>query len=273
MPKHILLVPAYNEAGTIVDVMNRAERFVDLIVIVNDGSTDGTDRLIRGWAGRRPYVTVLTLARNSGYSAALLTGLAYVGRLLSDGEIADDDVIINIDADGQHVPEEIPVALAAMRADGADMLLGQRDFSVYPWVKVIGNRLFTHWVSLLSGHRYTDVECGFRLVRAAVLPDLLRYCTGRKYSLTDEIGIVVPRRGWRVTNKFPTQVPYYRARARLIDGITNFYMGLLTMLRLLLRRQQQWPGRIERVLQGVVHEQEGEFQADGHCVSSRWATP
>lgn len=249
--QRVLLVPAYNEVETVADVLRRAQPFVDRIIAVDDGSTDGTDAVLRDFARSRTGVTVLTLTRNSGYSAALLTGLAYIGRLLSLNEIGADDVIVMIDADGQHVPEEIPAALAAMRAHAADMLLGRRDFSVYPRLKVVGNRLFTRWVSLLSGHRYVDVECGFRLMRAAVLPDVLRYCTGRKYSMTDEIGIIVPRCGWRVFNQFPTQIPYYRARARLVDGVTNFYMGLVTLLRLWLRWQQPWRGRVEQVLAAV----------------------
>jgi hypothetical protein len=179
---------------------------------------------------------------------------AHAGRLLSLGELGPDDVIIAIDADGQHVPEEIPHAVAAMREAGVDMLIGQRDFSVYPPVKIMGNRLFTRWVSLLSGQRYTDVECGFRLLRTEVVPDVLSYCSGRKYSLTDEVAIVVPRCGWRVSNNFPTTVPYYRARARLVDGITNFYMGLLTVVKLIFRWQQPWTVRIEHLLQGVVHD-------------------
>lgn len=252
MLKKILVIPEFNEAPTIIDVLERADRFADLVVVVNDGSSDNSGFLISQWSADRPKVRLLTLPENRGMSAALLVGFAYVARLMRDGFLSPDDIIINIDADGQHLPEEIPQAVAVMISQKADVLLGRRDLSGYPWFKVVGNWGLSLWASLLSGHRYYDVECGFRLMKVKVATDLIQYFLGLRYGCAQEIAIITAQRGWRISNRFPTQVAYYRPGARIRDGFTNLIMGLLAFGRVFLGLRRRLDQRLDSILSQVV---------------------
>ena len=236
--KRVLVIPAYNEERTIINVLERAYPFADLVVVVNDGSTDASRHLVRTWALGHPGVVLLTLVRNQGMSGALLIGFTFVLQLTEQGVLDARDVIINIDADGQHLPEEIPAALEAMEATRADVLLGKRDLRGYPWFKRIGNWGLSLWASLLTGYRYHDVECGFRLMRLEVLADMLPFFAGRRYGCAQEIGVITARRGWAINNRFQTRIAYYRAGARIRDGLTNLRMGLWAFVRVVLNRRR-----------------------------------
>lgn len=253
MPKRILVIPEFNEAKTILGVLDRAYPHVDLLIVVNDGSTDASGQLVQEWALDRTGVVLLTLKQNQGKSGALLAGFTYVVHLLNQGFLAPDDVVIGIDADGQHLPEEIPLALAAMRATGSDVLLARRDLRGYPRYKHVGNWGLSLWASLLSGYRYSDVECGFRLMRVAVVADFLPFFTGRRYSCDQEIGIITARRGWKINNCFTIDSNYYRHGTRIRDGLTNMWMGGIAFLRVVLGRPHSLPERMQTVL-GLVAE-------------------
>lgn len=225
------LVPAYNEERTILDVLRRIDPFADLIVVVDDGSLDASRRLVRDWCSGHPKVALLTHASNRGMSGALRTGFVYLLDLMRDGTLTADDVVVTIDADGQHIPEETVGAQRAMLERRADVLLTRRDLAGYPLSKRIGNRALSLWASLLSGHRFRDVECGFRLMRLAVVADILPFYTGRNYGCAQELGILPVRRGWRLDNTFPTGVAFYRKGARVRDGVINLLSGLVALVR------------------------------------------
>ncbi len=252
MPKSVLVIPQFNEERTILDVLERAYPYADLIVVVDDGSTDNSGSLVREWSADHPNVVLLALRENQGMSGALLTGFAYVLGLLRQGLLAKDDIVVNIDADGQHLPEEIPQAMAAMAGKRVDVLLGRRDLTGYPWFKLIGNWGLSVWASLLSGYRYYDVECGFRLMRVEVVADLLQYFLGRRYGCAQEIGIITARRGWKVDNRFPTRILYYRPGARVRDGVTNLRMGFMAFVRVLFGIRFRLDERLNTVLGRVV---------------------
>lgn len=250
--KRVIVIPEYNEARTIINVLERAYPFADLVLVVDDGSADGSGALVSQWAADHPGLTLLTLAENQGVSGALLAGFSYVVRLLEAGTLAPDDLVINIDADGQHRPEEIPPAIEAMQARQVDVLLGRRDLTGYPWFKHIGNWGLSLWASLLGGFRYRDAECGFRVMRVDVLVDMLPYFTGRRYGCCQEIAVITARRGWRIDNSFPTRIAYYRPGARVRDGVNNLLMGLTAFLRVTFQRRHTTSERVEDVLSRVV---------------------
>ncbi len=234
MGKRILVMPQFNEAATIVRVLDEAYGYVDAIVVVDDGSTDESRELIKGWMRDKHKVYLIHLSRNRGMSGALLAGFCFACELLEAGAIEPDDVVINIDADGQHTPAEIPRAVEHLRQRGCDVVLARRDLSGYPRFKRMGNWGLSLWASLLGGFRYHDVECGFRVMRARVVPALLKYFTGRRYGCAQEIGVITALLGFRISNDFPTHINYYRAGARMRDGIVNAFMGLLAFARVKL---------------------------------------
>ncbi|MDQ7792864.1 MAG: glycosyltransferase family 2 protein [bacterium] len=250
--KRVLIMPQFNEAHNILAVLEGAMAHVDHIVVVDDGSTDGSGALLRQWQSVHPHAfTLITLEQNRGMSGALLVGFSHVNRLLRLGLLRGEDVIVNIDADGQHRPEEIGSAVDLLVTGGYDVALGRRDLSGYPRLKQLGNRFLSWWASFLTGFAYHDVECGFRLMRARVVPQFLRYFSGRKYGCAQEIGVITALLRLSVSNDLPTKINYYRHGARITDGFVNMSMGALAWARVKLGMASDLEHLEQRVLTGA----------------------
>jgi glycosyltransferase involved in cell wall biosynthesis len=162
----IVLIPAYNEARFIGDVVQGALRYAPVIVI-DDGSTDGS-----GAAAALAGAKVLVHTTNRGKGKALNTGFDYAVQ-------RGVDAAITLDADGQHDPAEIPKFIAAFRAGKGEVIIGQRDFSQMPARNQFGNRTGTFLLGLAMGRPIPDNQSGYRLLSRAVLekirPDSSRF--------------------------------------------------------------------------------------------------
>jgi dolichol-phosphate mannosyltransferase len=194
-PSVTVLVAAYNEAPVIADVVRDARRAVPSgeVLVVDDGSTDGTDRAAAD-AGAR----VLRLPANGGKGSAVRCGL---------GE-ARGDVIVLIDGDGQDDPTEIPRLLEALHGD-VDLVVGSRFIgrfergAISP-VNHWGNRFLTSVINLLFSTALTDTQAGFKAFRAATLQRVnLR---ADRFDIEVDLLLRVLRAGGRVV-----EVPVRRA--------------------------------------------------------------
>lgn len=132
-----------------------------------------------------------------------------------------DDIVVTLDADGQHDAKDIPLLVAPLVAGEADMVVGRRSFEKYPRIKRFGNWVLSGWASFWAGVYYEDAECGFRACRLDVLLDLLPYFNPVQYGLDQEMDVIVARRGWRVRNDVPIAILRYRAGARVFHGLNN----------------------------------------------------
>jgi len=166
--KVAILIPAYNEADNVGKVLERLPNEVcgvpTAALVVDDGSRDGTDRVARahGAAVARHVV-------NRGGGAALRTGY----RLLSDSEA---QIVVTIDADGQHLPEEMerlvkPVFDGEVAMAHGSRVLGEADRNSVS--RELGIVFFNRVVSLITRTHVTDCSNGYRAVRADVLPTLV----------------------------------------------------------------------------------------------------
>jgi glycosyltransferase involved in cell wall biosynthesis len=225
MVKLIALMPAYNEAHAIVGVLDRVALYVDAFILVDDCSKDATVELIEAWRKDRSGVYLIPLSKNVGASGALKVGYVFVKHLLEHGVIAPDDLIMEIDSDGQHDPKYIP-QLRQLFRDQVDVVLARRDFSVYPRYKRFGNRTLTLIASILSGFHYHDVESNYRFSRAHVFSKLLEYFSGYRYSGAFEVGIILAMLKYRINNDFLIEVPFYKKGASAVDGFHVLAMGL-----------------------------------------------
>lgn len=233
--KLVALLPAYNEARGIVGLLEQVSPHVDAFIIVDDCSKDATVAQVHDWRKNRSGVYLVALPKNVGASGALKAGYVFVRHLLEQGILAPDDLVMEMDSDGQHDPQYIPQLCQPFRAGKpVDIVLARRDFSNYPRYKRIGNWGLTLIASVLSGFRYRDVESNYRISRARVFPRLLEYFSGYRYSGAFEVGIILALLKYRIVNDQMIQVPFYREGARAMDGLHVLAMGLKAWLKVKL---------------------------------------
>lgn len=179
----IALIPAYNEARHIADVVKGVLKYVPAIVI-DDGSTDGS-----GAAAALAGAKVIAHPRNQGKGVALNTGFAYA----AERRVA---AAITLDADGQHDPDEIPLFIQAFEADRGDIIIGQRSFGQMPGIRQAGNRIGTLLLGWAMGQPVPDNQSGYRLLSRPVL-DSIRP-TSNRFEAEVEILLRAQLAGFRV---------------------------------------------------------------------------
>jgi glycosyltransferase involved in cell wall biosynthesis len=149
------VIPAYNEEKTIAKVVEETCKYVSQVVVVDDGSTDGTPDVARS-AG----ATVLSHSHNAGYGASLATGFKYVK---NNGA----GILVVLDGDGQHDPIQIPQMVAPIIEGRADVVIGSRFMDDEPKSEMPAYRRFGIGIvnkawRFASSDSMTDTQCGFR---------------------------------------------------------------------------------------------------------------
>ncbi len=160
--RFLTAIPVYNEAKTVRQVLAATRRYSPEILVVNDGSTDGTAELLDQEQGLyridHPY--------NRGYGAALIAAFAFALR-------HDYDVLVTMDCDGQHEPARIPVLLEAIGdcdiVSGSRYLRQFREDTPPPSDRRYVNAVITQELNRRYGLRLTDAFCGFKAYRRSAL--------------------------------------------------------------------------------------------------------
>lgn len=182
-------IPVYNEARHVESVVQEVRRYSPRILIVNDGSTDGTADIL----ARLPGLEVIAHPVNRGYGAALISAFAYARRQAVD-------VLITMDCDGQHEPSRIPVLLEAIH--DADIVSGSRylrDFhqdTQAPEDRQRINREITTELNRRFGLNLTDAFCGFKAYRRDALARLCISETG--WGMPLQLWVQAARLGLRI---------------------------------------------------------------------------
>lgn len=149
--KYFVVIPAHNEAKHIRRVIQSVQTYCKNIVIVNDGSTDQTSQIARGFDG----ISVLDLPRNLGKGKAMKVGAKLAWKMGAKG-------IIFMDADNQHHPQHIPEFIQKLRY-GNDIVIGVRILKAnIPWHRRLGNRLMVGIMRWLFRIDVPDMMCGYR---------------------------------------------------------------------------------------------------------------
>ncbi|MBM4210767.1 MAG: glycosyltransferase family 2 protein [Gammaproteobacteria bacterium] len=180
------VIPCYNEAAAIGPLVTAVRAHLECVIVVDDGSTDSTATVART-AGAE----VLAVSKNHGKGAALQLGLRRARELGCAWALL-------LDGDGQHAPEDIPAFLTALRADRADLFIGNRMAlpGEMPFVRRATNLVMSGVLSLLTGVALPDSQCGFRLMRLAAWEALTQRCT--RFEVESEMLLAFLAAGRRV---------------------------------------------------------------------------
>jgi glycosyltransferase involved in cell wall biosynthesis len=238
----IAVVPAYNEAATVESVLTRLSPMVDGLIIVDDGSRDATRAIVMQWIADKPHASLIAFDENRGLSAGYGAAFRFVRAEVAAGRLDASDLILTVDADGQHDPDDVAALVEALERGGLDGLMARRDFSLYPAYKKLGNWVMSAWATLWSGQRFYDVESGYRVFRAGPLGEATRYYEGYRYSETVELAMIFPRLGYTLGNNHLVPVPVYRSNTRLKDVIIDLIAMPLAWWRVMTQRNR--PARI-----------------------------
>ncbi len=188
-------LPVYNEVGTVDEILTQVRRYADHILVVDDGSTDGTAERLEAIASDGDgQITVVHHDQNRGYGAALQTAFEHA---LAGGY----EGIVTLDCDGQHQPCRIPEFIAA--AATADIVSGSRYLRQFPGddippaERLFINRRITADLNQRLGFHLTDAFCGFKAYRAEALRSLAISDTG--YAMPLQLWVQAAAAGLKVT--------------------------------------------------------------------------
>src|SRR6266849_4959915 len=198
-----VVVPVYNEAHTIREILGRVARvpIPKAVIVVDDGSTDGTTQILRDLEASPQVLTresgaipfgfeVVVHEKNRGKGAAIRTGLARV----------TGDMVIIQDADLEYDPSEYPKLIQPILDGKADVVYGSR-FLGYPrrvlffW-HTVGNNFLTLVSNMFSNLNLTDMECGYKVFRTEVVKSMRLRCD--RFGFEPEITAKIARGGWRI---------------------------------------------------------------------------
>ncbi len=215
----VAVIPAYNEASRIAQVVRDAKRYVHTVIVVDDGSTDQT-----GEIAKKEGAFVVQHLENGGAGAATMTGI-------DAARAMGATTVVTLDADGQHDPADIPLLLKPIADDQADIVFanrfGQRNH--IPAIRRAFNGIGNVVTLFATGKWVSDSQCGFKVFGPRALREVeLRM---RGFEFCTEIVREAAQHHWR-TDEIPTKVLY--SEYTLAKG-QSFANGVKTALKILLR--------------------------------------
>lgn len=168
-----VVIPAFNEQRSIVDVATRALQQAAHVIVVDDGSSDQTLTLLHDLQKIHNKLVVLANEQNKGKAATLWTGMQYAQKLKVDA-------VITLDGDGQHCPEDIPRFMQTAQQQPQTIIIGARlaNRSAIPAKRYYANKFANFWLSWAAGYVIDDSQSGFRLYPSKLIrqltPDIQR---------------------------------------------------------------------------------------------------
>lgn len=211
MERTVVLIPAFNAAAELPELIRRIEPYLprDQVIVIDDGSRDHTSAIAIAEG-----VRVLKHERNFGKGRALRTGLEYVLRA------TDDEIVVTMDADLQHRPEDLPSFFAVRQLLGFALLVGYRSRwgTSMPLPRKLSNSITSFLVSARTGVAIRDSQCGYRLISRRVLESVELTADG--YEAETEFLIKAAQKGFRI-GFVPISTVYANERSYMTNARTT----------------------------------------------------
>ncbi len=211
-----VVIPAYNEVNTIRDIVLRALLHCDYVIVVDDGSNDGTAAKIADLP-----VALIQNETNQGKAASLWKGMETA---LKEGVLS----VITMDADGQHLPEDIPRFIKLGQANPNYIITGSRltNKAAFPLRRFYANKFANFWISWAAGYPIKDSQAGFRLYPAVLLKKInLKHDKSNSFVFESEVLIEAAQLGFRA---LPITIPVIYP----IDARPSHFSPVLDILRI-----------------------------------------
>jgi len=200
--KCCVIIPTYNNAGTLDKVIRGVKEYTGDIIVVNDGSTDETSMILNEVAiGSSSLIHIITIEKNTGKGYALRQGFDYA---ISRGY----RYAITIDSDGQHFPEDLPGFIRMIKKNPDSIVIGARDMEQQdiPGTSSFGHKFSIFWFRVETGLKIPDVQSGYRLYPLEKIRSVHRFFS-RKYEFEVEVLVRLAWRGVPI-NSLPVKVWY-----------------------------------------------------------------
>jgi glycosyltransferase involved in cell wall biosynthesis len=223
-PKIVAVIPAYNEERFIGSVVLKTRQYADAVIVVDDGSRDAT-----GTIAEAAGAVVVQIPQNEGKGVALSTGFRRAREL-------EPDVVVTLDADGQHLPEEIECVAGPVLEGQADIVVGSRYLekkSQVPLHRIWGHAVFNFVTNQVSRVRLTDSQSGFRAFSPLALC-ALSSLHSNGFSVESEMQFQAHEHSLRVT-EVPVTIHYHDKPKRPV--VIHGLMVLNGILRLMGQQQ------------------------------------
>lgn len=218
-----VILPAFNEAPRIAAILQKIRALNLNVVLIDDGSTDDTVGIASGLGA-----AVISHGRNLGKGSAILTGFSYARE-------HGYELVITMDADGQHDPGEIPLFLDAYERTGIPVLVGNRMWARerMPRIRRWTNQYMSRILSRIMGIYVPDTQCGFRLFRTDVLP----YGPTRsaRFAMESEILLLLAQRGFRIDSVRISTI--YHGQISRINPVADTVRFLVMLFRFVRDRR------------------------------------
>lgn len=226
MTKISCVIPAYNEAESLPRLWEALAPVITSrpgseLILISDGSTDATVAVVRQLADAGAPIRLVRFHRNRGKAAALMAGFA----------LAQNEIVVTLDADLQDVPDEIPRLIEPIERNEVDLVVGWKKTRRDPLGRRLSSKLFNGLANRFVGTSFHDMNCGLKAMRRDVLSSLDLY--GDLYRF---IPVLAAAAGWRTTELPVEHRPraFGRSRYGLRLG------GIFDLITLLMITRYRW---------------------------------
>jgi glycosyltransferase involved in cell wall biosynthesis len=239
----VVVIPAYNEEKTIRDIVKRTLKQCDKVIVVDDGSSDGTIAELENLP-----IDLIKHEKNQGKASSLWDGFQFALK-------SKIDFIITLDGDAQHAPEDIRLLISDRIKYSNHIIIGARlaDKGSMPAKRYYANKIANFWIAWASGHPISDSQSGFRLYPVNLF-DNFKISTSKNSSFVFESEVIIKAAKVDVYSHAVTIPAIYRENARPshFQGVRDITLITLMVGRSLISRGMYPQGLYKGVIKPII---------------------